>query len=98
MKLNSLFTSLSLLATVACGQNTQNSVNNFTDSVTDAFANGGQINLDRLQWTREPADFEIKDGVIDPTDQHRALRHHIPSLIQEEQGLHTDSRGHFMAN
>ena len=36
MKLNSLFASLSLLATVACGQNTQNSVNNnFTDSVTD---------------------------------------------------------------
>ena len=68
MKLNSLFASLSLLATVACGQNTQNSVNNnFTDSVTDAFAKGGQINLDQLQWTREPADFEIKDGVISIT-------------------------------
>ena len=34
----------------------------FTDSVADALADGGQIDLDQLQWTREPAAFEINDG------------------------------------
>ena len=68
MKLNSLVALLSLLAFVACGQNNQNTANaNFTDSVSDALANGGQINLEQLQWNREPAACEIKDGVISIT-------------------------------
>ena len=36
----------------------------FIDSVTEALANGGQINSAHLQWTREPQAFEVKDGVI----------------------------------
>jgi len=39
----------------------------FTDSVAEALANGGQIDLNQLQWTREPAACEIKDGVISIT-------------------------------
>ena len=68
MKLNSFIATLSLLAFVACGQNNQIVVNtDFTDSVCDALANGGCINLEQLQWTREPAACEIKDGVISIT-------------------------------
>ena len=39
----------------------------FIDSVADALAGGGQIDLGQLQWTREPAAFEIKDGTISIT-------------------------------
>ncbi len=56
------------LCAVSCGspsRKTSESV--FTDSVAEALANGGQINLDQLQWTREPAASEIKDGVISIT-------------------------------
>ena len=68
MKLNSLLASLSLLVTVACGQNNQNTVNtDMTDSVIEAFANSGQINLEQLQWTREPAACKIEDGAISIT-------------------------------
>ena len=36
----------------------------FTDSVANALADGGKVALDQLQWTREPADFEVKDDTI----------------------------------
>ena len=52
----------------ACGQSEQNSVDTeFVDSVAEALANDGQINLDNFQWTREPRSFEVKDGVIEIT-------------------------------
>ena len=53
---------------VACGNPAQKaSESEFIDSVAEALANGGQINLDQLQWTREPAACEIKDGTISIT-------------------------------
>ena len=53
------------LIAVACGNPAQKSSEaEFIDSVTEALANGGQINPARLQWTREPQAFEVKDGVI----------------------------------
>ena len=51
---------------VSCGNPSQDTTE-FTDSVAEALANGGQINLDQLQWTREPSACEIKDGVISVT-------------------------------
>ena len=59
--------SLCLFA-VACGNSLQKATDvEFTDSVAEALANGGQINLNQLQWTREPAACEIKDGAISIT-------------------------------
>ena len=53
------------LTAVACGSPSQKVTDaEFIDSVTEALANGGQIDLDQMQWTREPAACEIKDGVI----------------------------------
>ena len=49
---------------VSCGNPPQKASDAaFTDSVAEALAGGGQINPDHLQWTREPAAFEIKDNV-----------------------------------
>ena len=57
----------SLLA-VACGsatlENKDNQDEGFTDGVTEALADGGKINIDRLEWIREPKAFEFKDDVI----------------------------------
>ena len=56
------------LCAVACGNPSQKATDaEFADSVAESLANGGQINLNQLQWTREPAAFEIKDGVISIT-------------------------------
>ena len=56
------------LCTVSCGNNTpKTSESVFTDSVAEAMANGGRINLNQLRWTREPAACEIKDSVISIT-------------------------------
>ena len=53
------------LCAVACGKPAQKEADtDFTDSVAEALANGGQIDLSQLQWTREPAACEIKDGTI----------------------------------
>ena len=58
---------LSLFA-VSCGSPSQKAPDTaFTDSVAEALANGGQINVAQLQWTREPAACEIKDGTISIT-------------------------------
>ena len=56
------------LCAVACDNPAQKASEAvFADSVTDALSKGGQINLEQLQWTREPAACEIKDGVISIT-------------------------------
>ena len=56
------------LCAAACGNpNQKASDSEFVDSVTEALANGGRINMDQLQWTREPAACEIKDGIISIT-------------------------------
>jgi hypothetical protein len=56
------------LIVVACGNPARKTADSeFVDSVAEALDNGGQINLDQLQWTREPAACEIKDDVISIT-------------------------------
>jgi hypothetical protein len=56
------------LCAVACGNPAQKTSDaEFVDSVIEALANGGQINLGQLQWTREPTGYEIKDGAISIT-------------------------------
>ena len=64
MKKTFLLTSLAILLG-ACGGNTPKESNEeFTDNVKEALANGGQIDLNSLQWTREPAGFEVKGDTI----------------------------------
>ena len=56
------------LCAVSCGNPAGNaSETAFTDSVAEALANGGRINLERLQWTREPAACVIKGDTISIT-------------------------------
>ena len=50
---------------VACGQQNQKETNmEFTDNVKMALADSGRISLDSLQWTREPAGFEVRGDTI----------------------------------
>lgn len=54
-----------LLFAAGCGNPSQNTDDvYFNDSVTEALANGGKINMDAFQWTREPAGYEIKEDTI----------------------------------
>ena len=54
--------------TATCGQSKQCCVDTeFVDDVVETLANGGQINLDKFQWTREPKAFEINDGSVEIT-------------------------------
>ena len=54
------------LCAVSCGHPVQKaSEPDFTDSVAEALENGGIINLDQLQWTRDPAAWEIKEGITE---------------------------------
>jgi len=56
------------ICAISCGTPSQKTADTpFTDGVADALANGGQMDLDQLQWTREPAASEIKDGTISIT-------------------------------
>ena len=56
-----------LLAVSCAGPSQDPADTEFTDSVADALANGGRIDMDLLRWTREPQAFEVKDGVIEIT-------------------------------
>ena len=68
--------SLSLLLT-ACGQRTQTqneSDMDFVDQVKVALSNGGKVDLNSLQWTREPAAFEVRaDTLVITTAPHTDL-------------------------
>ena len=56
------------LVIAACGNRGQAPVDNsFFDCVTEALSNEGRIDLNRLQWTREPQSFEVKDSIITVT-------------------------------
>ena len=49
----------------ACGQQNKNETTmDFTDDVQTALADSGHIDLNSLQWTREPKDYEVKDDTI----------------------------------
>ena len=53
------------LMLTACGQqNKQETTMDFVDNVKVALADSGRISLDSLQWTREPAGFEVKGDTI----------------------------------
>ena len=53
------------LMLTACGQqNKQVTTMDFVDNVKAALSDSGHINLDNLQWTREPAACEIKNDTI----------------------------------
>ena len=55
----------SCLMFTACGHQPQNETNmEFTDNVKEALADSGRIDLNSLQWTREPGGFEVKGDTI----------------------------------
>ena len=65
--IKSLCIGLSVLA-VSCGNPTgKTSDTELVDGVAEALAAGGQISLDQLRWTREPAAFEISGDTISIT-------------------------------
>ena len=71
-----LFTLLGLaLALAACTQQKpQETAETFADDVSAALADGGKIDLANLQWTREPAGYEVKgDTVLVTTAHHTDL-------------------------
>ena len=74
MKKTILLASLAVLLGACGGNTTQESNMEFTDNVKEALANGGQIDLNSLQWTREPAGFEVKsDTIVITTAPHTDL-------------------------
>jgi len=55
-------------------QNNKETDMDFVDNVKMALANDGQIDLNSLQWTREPAGFEVKgDSIVITTAPHTDL-------------------------
>ena len=53
------------LMLTACRQQSKNEITmDFTDDVQAAFADNGHIDLNSLQWTREPKNYEVKGDTI----------------------------------
>ena len=53
------------LILTACGQQNKNETTmDFTDDVQVALADSGRIDLNSLQWTREPKGYEVKGDTI----------------------------------
>ena len=62
--LTKIFCAALCICAVSCANPSRKaSEADFVDSVAEALADGGQIRPERLQWTREPAAFEIKDRI-----------------------------------
>lgn len=61
-----IFTLLSIgFVLTACRQQNQKEADmDFTDGVKVALSDSGRIDLNSLQWTREPAAFEVKNGSV----------------------------------
>ena len=54
-----------VLMLAACGQQNKNETTmDFTDDVQVALADSGRIDLNSLQWTREPKGYEVKGDTI----------------------------------
>ena len=49
---------------VGCASKAEQSSADYIDDVKTALADGGTIDLSRLQWTREPAAYEVKGDTI----------------------------------
>ena len=64
MKLRMMMLGIALIAVAACGTKTQEAPKEFKDTVKEALANGGKIDLTQLQWTREPAGCEIDGNTL----------------------------------
>ena len=65
------------LALASCGQQGQTELETgFQDDVKTALSNGGSIDINSLQWTREPGGFEVKgDTILITTAPHTDLWH-----------------------
>ena len=63
------------LALVSCGQQGKTEADtDFQDDVKTALSNGGSIDINSLQWTREPGGFEVKgDTILITTAPHTDL-------------------------
>lgn len=63
------------LALASCGQQGQTEAGTgFQDDVKTALSNGGSIDINSLQWTREPGGFEVKgDTILITTAPHTDL-------------------------
>lgn len=60
-----LMAALASAALVGCKNNdTKATATSSADNVREALANGGKINFDALQWTREPKGYEAKGDTI----------------------------------
>ena len=69
------FLGVSLLL-AACGQQTKNESQtvDFKDNVVEALSDSGRIDLNNLQWTREPAAYEVRnDTLVITTAPHTDL-------------------------
>ena len=56
------------LMALSCGQPAHdNSEDDFIDAVASALANGGQIDLSALEWTREPGAYAVKGDTLTVT-------------------------------
>ncbi len=63
-----------ICAVSCCNPSQKTSDTEFVDSVTEALAGGGQVDLKQLQWTREPSSCEIKgDTIVVTTAPHTDL-------------------------
>ena len=64
-KINGLLACGICLCAVACGSPDDKAAEAvIVDSVTEALADGGKINIKELKWTREPLAYEMNDSVI----------------------------------
>lgn len=68
MSLKKLFALFLGSSVIACGPKvSENTENEFVDDVAAALADGGNINPDAFEWTREPAGFKFEDGILEIT-------------------------------
>ena len=71
-----LFTLLCIgLLFTTCARQTKNETDmEFTDNVKEALADSGRVDLNNLQWTREPGGFEVKgDTILITTASRRVI-------------------------
>ena len=72
---NFLYLTALALGLAACEQQNKNVTDmDFVDDVKVALADSGRIDLNNLQWTREPGGYEIKgDTILITTAPHTDL-------------------------
>ncbi len=85
-----LFTLLCIgLLFTTCARQTKNETDmEFTDNVKEALADSGRVDLNNLQWTREPGGFEVKgDTILITTAPHTDLWQRTYYHFQNESAL-----------